>query len=82
MKRTVLHFPFPLKNIVSEFAASLVEILKQIRLKEVFRYKIATQFMAKPLSPEEEEEEEKTNKNSKFGAFLRRYSTCLCNCEF
>jgi hypothetical protein len=61
MKRTVLHFPFPLKNIVSEFAASLVEILKQIHLKEVFRYKIATPFMAKPLSPEKEEE--KTNKN-------------------
>jgi hypothetical protein len=61
MKRTVLRFPFPLKNIVSEFAASLAEIPKQINLKEVFRYKIATQFMAKPLS--QEKEEEKTNKN-------------------
>jgi hypothetical protein len=49
MKRTILHFPFPLKNIVTEFAASLVEIPKQMHLKE------ATQFMATPLSPEEEE---------------------------
>jgi hypothetical protein len=43
---------------------------------EVFRYKIATQFMAKPLSPEEEEEE------FEIWLILRRYSTYLFNWEY
>jgi hypothetical protein len=59
MKQTTFHFPFPLKKILPEFAASLVKILKEIHLRKCS----GKEYQHNSWPSDFREKREKTNMN-------------------